>query len=932
MKNLSNVYLYKNNKLELIKELENVFIKKVHTCNNSLNVVLNRNNDSTYSTLIRLDDAADGSAATSTRSYVNISSNDTYDFNFMTRNLILYSFYKNEAVNENCQGLNEEKFHNESNVSHTTNSTVGRYTKNHSAQDSKNFNRILFTRNLKKQKDFFINEKNKVWKYKLDDNQMEEETRIKSIPINFEKIFFCSSQFYAINEEKQVFRWDTDETHKYDIIHDYNSRFVSYIHFSDKVKIENISCGQSHALFLSKNKNCYAFGRNDNYQVCQEKKIFYNTPILILLNKEKRKKVKYISAGHSHNLISTYQNEIYGWGNNMHSQLCSGDNFVKCPTLILNQNIWTDFIKKTSQSKKKKRHLLRKEKHKAHTGDATYSGTYNAEYCVACSSTNQGCCAYVKSKREDYRSGESYEGDQNSSISSKERSSLNVEWEKLKRINENYFQLRKFKNKNKFEIGKLCCGFSFSCILLKNKNCYIVGKNNCHEDGNVIKIPKKINKGKKIDDVFCNFFHIIVIDHLKIKKICPTIIHPNMENSIMLFFNFKVKNELNVKILLTDNNFMNKSKKKKKKKKNSQIVHPQKGNIDQNTEQLIYEQTSHSSSNIEDEERDKKEKKNTPTDIFFHFNYHNDIEVIPHFNPSSSFDVCPIMFYKKKAEYSISCQINRNIINKRLFLTLYNSDFSIKYNHSIILSNYEGKVRNIFPNNFALMQNIKLKIKINKAPIHVKSDYIYVLYHFTDDNKNYLYMFSKGRLNKKRTYIYTKMSFVKSANGCKSSNKHNCDNGNNDALCYHLSCASLNDKENSPSTIHKFTKCNVHYSFGYNFYKNYFPITIIKPDILNITPNIISTRENNVIININMLYLSKKFPFIHVILYNPHLQLINKKAYYNSDNNNYFFSTPLIPITLFKKSQLDFIIFNVFASYNNIEYSRGEILLTVSNI
>ncbi|CRG96485.1 conserved Plasmodium protein, unknown function [Plasmodium gallinaceum] len=829
---LSNVYLYKNGELELIKELENVFIKRVNTCCNSINIVLNSNDKNKYNTLIKLNEANNCSS-----SYLNISYNDTCDFNFITSDLNLYLFYNNYKRQKEFKNLNNENSNKQYKEEFTAN---GKNIKNQHEEGSKKDKGILQRRNIK---NFLLNnEKDNVWNYKIE-NIHEKEKKI--LHIIFEKIFFCSSEFYGINEEKEVYKWNIDIDND-KIIYNYHSKFINYINFSEKEKIIDISCGKNHALFLSKKKNCYACGSNYNYQVCEEKKIFYNKPKLVVLDKKKKKKVKYISAGYSHNLICTSENEIYGWGNNMHGQLLSSNNnFVKVPSLIFNQNIWNNLMKKKFKSKNKKKEEL------------IINGN--------------------KKFHEEIKTKEVYE-----ILESREKSFMdekdNEKIDEIKNLNEQFFNLNNIKCKNKIEIKKICCGFSFSCILLKNKNCYIIGKTryNLKENFNY---PVKINKKKKIDNVFCNFFDIILVDHLKILKTYPAIIKSNCKNSIFLFFNFKIKNCLDFNIKLIENNF-----KENKKYKYSKIDKECKNN-----EELINANTLHPI--------DKNEKENY-TEVFFHFNYCND-KIIYNLSSSNLFDSFSKNLCDIKSEHSVSCKINRNKINKKLFLILYNSIFYLNSNENIILSNYEGKIKSILPNNLALIKNIKIKIKINKAPIYVKKDYINVLYHFKDD-KNEYYKFSRGRMNKKRKCIYTNTSFINSNNS-------------------------------QSSTLKQFNRCDIYFSLGNNFYLNSFPITIIKPEILNIIPNNVDVHDNKNV-NINMLHLSNKFEYLHVILYNQHLQFIYKKAYYNSKENNYYFSIPLIPVILFKKVQSDFLKFNVFASYNNVEYSKNEIILTVFNV
>ncbi|SBT35831.1 conserved Plasmodium protein, unknown function [Plasmodium ovale wallikeri] len=922
--NLSNVYLYKNGELELIRELENVFIKRVCTCSNSINVLLNSKNGKSCNMLIRLDVPRNGEG-TRGGSFLNISHSDMFDFNYITSDLNLYSFHSSCGTKEMCKAVHGEK----SRTAKWENCPNGNQNERHflTGNGIKNERTVLLTKSLKDE--LVKGENENRWNYKTDkeeryinqiDKKQEKNVCTKWLHTNSDKIFFCSYEFYAIDKKKEIFKWNIDIQNNEKIILHYKSKFVNYINFSVKVNIIHVSCGHNHALFLSEDKNCYAFGCNDNYQVCEEKKNFYNTPKLVIINKKETKKIKLIAAGYSHNIICTYENEVYGWGNNMHGQIFRQENFVKSPTLILNQNLWTNLNKKKLKLKKKKK--WKRNSHWTWTsfqdpiafpifGKVLNGMNKDGDNFVRCNcswgSISQANCPHTMCIQRKVFPDMPNELQNGRDLT------------ELKRIHEAQYELKKWKRKNKFELEKICCGFSFSCILLKNKNCYTIGKTNLHKKGN-IKMPKKINKKKKIDDIFCNFFHIIVVDHLKISNIYPTIVQPHLDKTILLFFNFKIKKEMKFHPKLAYHYLTKRKKiKNKNKNKNNPTLDLQDGEVHQNMELLEYGHISSSSFNqMEEDGKGEKEKgkgmqnmvNNLYTDVFFHFNNDGDETQTEHLGRSNFFNVSSAHSDEQGNEYSMTCKINNHIMNKKLLLTLCNSNIFINYNQSIIFSQYEGKIKSIIPNNFALIENIKIKIKINKVPFHVRSDYIYVLYHFTDDEKNELLKFGKGILSKKRTSIFTKMSFVWNDLG---GNTHT-------RICDHKSAANssvISDLMFGDTSYHaphsdndkwtditpQFTKCSMYFSFGQKFYPSSSTIVIIKPDILNITPNYVNLHDNSVI-NINMLHLSRDFDFIHVLLYNPHLQFIHIKAYYNSEERNFSFSMPLIPITIFKKAKL----------------------------
>ncbi|SCM08737.1 conserved Plasmodium protein, unknown function [Plasmodium chabaudi adami] len=841
---LSNVYLYKNGEIKLVRELENVFIKNISTCSNSINILLKKedninkgNKNKSHNTFIQINKEINDQCTNlkNGQSYINISYSDIFINNYVDSDLVLYSIHEQDR-NEIKYEVDKEK--------------------------DKEVNTKISINDLRER--LIKSGKNNVWTYSIDNiastkhekenenknrnsiltNNYNNSVHTKHVPTNCKKVYFCCSEFYAIDSKNNVCRWDVDISNNTNIIkYNYLSKFLSYIKFTEK--IIDISCGHSHALFLSENKNCYAYGNNNTYQISDEKNANFDTPQLIKIDK-----IKYIAAGHSHNLICTYKNEIYGWGNNIHNQICLGENFIKSPKLILNQSIWNRMNKQAKRGRRKMGEKM------GETNTAGQNGIIPKKYST-----------------------------------------------QYKQINNMHYKLKKMKNENKFEVKKLCCGFSFSCILMKNKNCYVLGITDFvnNQNGKEIKINtfKKINKKKKIDNIFCNFFDIILVDHLKISKIFPPIINPNLNNKVHILFNFKIKRRHNLQIKIAN--------------------------------QCLY--NCKKSCNEVDKGCDESDEK---TDIDFFLNYDSDhsehcqrceIEQSSEYEQAGekiklSLQKSSKYIYSQASQWCPFPKVDTKNETKKLLINLTCSNRILNYNKTVYVSEYEGRIKNIFPNNFALMKNLKIKIKINKVPIHINSDYIYVLYEYVNENnQNKIYKIIKGVMNKKRTYIYSKLPILLQTDiACKEDNLQLSTNANSDT-----------DESENPNYKQAFTKCNVYYSFGFHFYKYPFSMLFIKPEIVNISPNNINLHENN-IIHIDMAHFSKSFKFIYIILYNPNFNFILTKAYYNPHTNNYSFTTPLISATAFNQAQHDFINFHVFASYNNAEYSENEIKLTITNL
>ncbi|EUD67281.1 hypothetical protein C922_02431 [Plasmodium inui San Antonio 1] len=914
---ISNVYLHRDGELELIKELENVLIRGVFTCGHSINILLKGKEGSTHNTFIQLDSTPLSNASSNGKSYLNISYSDINDCEFLTSDFVLYALHKRGTPPGGSPQHADHFAHNKGSVlqrREIKSTTVHRgrvATWRCPLQSQSPLPRGQTAITLPRE-----NTQNA----QNAKNTQNAQNYAKWLPVNTKEIFLGEFQFYGMDEENRIFTWHSDVHSKDKIIYHYQTKFVKYVNLLDKIKIVNVACGQSHALFLSQNKNCYAMGSNDTYQVCTEKKnkkktVFYSSPQLIRLDEDANKKVKFIAAGYSHNLICTYQNEVYGWGNNLHGQLFLEHPFVKRPTLIFDPKRW-------HRCMVKKRKLKRVSK--------TVTNNYTRAASFTDQGTNQsGSSNHGYNGEDDNNPSKTCNREQNPPQEYPQTDKFTKYVELIRRHNQAYKKIKKWRDKNKFKVTKLCCGFSFSCLLLKNRNCYVVGKTNPSLVTKTEKIDTllRINKKKKIDDIFCNFFNIILVDNLKIEKICPRIIDPSSDRAIFLHFNFPLKDSLNCRVRLNHRDGENLVSYSSRGGGFPDCKHgeaPSRLNL-----YLSYD----NGSDEEVVEQDKSEDK-------------DDTTLSGSIHP---FDISAhTLWEKKRKKYWTSCQFYQNEIERELFFNLYNEHFCIQYNQcSIMLTSYNGQVLNLSPDNCALMRNIKLRIKIKKAPMQVNSDNVYVLFHFTDEYKNEVFKYSKGSLRRGGNYIYTKVPSIVDGDvpegvGGETAEKHNrdeinsapSDGGNSNTRNEsdgRSSCMDVPTAEDTTINTHRFTRCNVYYSLGGNFYASSLPITIIKPDILNIVPNFVYIHDNRPI-RINMLQLSSSFQHIYVTLSNPRLPIIRAKAYYDGKQGNFLFAVPAIPTGVFQRDQMSFITFHVFVSYNNVEYSQTEVILTISNV
>ncbi|KMZ92988.1 hypothetical protein PVMG_04700 [Plasmodium vivax Mauritania I] len=877
---ISNVYLHRDGQLELIKELENVIIRGVFTCGHSINIFLKGKEGSTSNAIIQLDSSPLSRASSSGKSFLNISYSDINDCEFLTSDFVLYALRKGGTPPEGPPQHGDHFCHNNRRGSVLQRREI-KSTMVHRGRVATWYCPLQGERSPAGGQTAMAPLKGKAQNGQNAQTLQTSQNYAKWLPANTKAIFLGELQFYGVDEENKLFTWHTDLHSKDKMIYNYQTKFVKYVAPLDKIKIASVSCGQSHALFLAQNKNCYAMGSNDCYQVGakkEEKKkkiVFYSSPQLITLDEDANKK-----------------NEVYGWGNNLHGQLFLEDPFVKGPTLIFNPKKWHNFMVK-------KKKLKRVNK--------TVTNGYKREIPFAHHLSNQsGSSNPVWSSKGDEPSQTGPKKHPPQEYPQTDKFTKCIEL--INRDNQGYKKATKWRDKNKFKVAKLCCGFSFSCLLLKNQNCYVVGKTNPSLASQTEKIHTllRINKKKKIDDIFCNFFNIILVENLKIEKISPQIIHPSSDRAIFLHLNFPLKDSLNCR-------------------EDPARLHLY----------LSYDNGS-------DEEgvggQDRSEDKDGMT--------------LSESTPSGSTHPFAIPAHtlwgkRKKKKYWTSCQFYKSQMERKLFLSLHNEHFYLQHNQcSVVLSTYSGQVLRLSPDNCSLMRNIKLKIKIEKAPIQVESDNVYVLFHFTDEHKNEVFKFSKGRLRRGGNYIYTKVPSILEGDipdggGGAATGKHDgaevnsatSDGGNSNTRGESAILNSCMDAPPGEDAIitHRFTKCNVHYSLGHSFYASSLPLTIIKPDILNITPNFVHIHDNRPI-RMNMLHLSSSFEHIFVTLSNPLLPIIRTKAYYDCEEGNFFFAVPPIPTGVFQRAQLGFLTLHVFVSYNNVEYSQNEVILTISNV
>ncbi|OTN65068.1 Uncharacterized protein PKNOH_S120160100 [Plasmodium knowlesi] len=851
---ISNVYLHRDGQLELINELENVLIRGVFTCGHSINIILKGKEGSTHNTFIELNSSPLSSSSSNGKSYLNISYSDINDCEFLTSDFILYSLRKRGTPSGGSP----------QHANHFGDNNKG------SALHRRDIKSTMIQRGGVATWGCPVRSEIPLEKGEKAISPLKENAQnyAKWLPVKTKRIFLGEFQFYGLDEENKIFTWHSDIHSKDKIIYNYQTKFVNYVNILDKIKIVTVACGQSHALFLSENKNCYAMGSNDSYQVYAEKGkkkkiVFFSSPQLIRLDQDTNKKVKFIAAGYSHNLICTYQNEVYGWGNNLHGQLFLDDPFVKGPTLIFDPKQWHNFMVKKKKLKKV---------NKTFTKSCTWTNPFTDHVA------NKGGSSNPKYNDETDNPWQICKRDRHSPQDYPQTDKFTKCIELINRDIQAYWKMKKWRDKNKFKVTKLCCGFSFSCLLLENQNCYVVGKTNPTLPSKSEKMDTllRINKKKKIDDIFCNFFNIILVNNLKIEKICPQIVHPSSDRAIFLHLNFPLKDSLNCRIGLNHRDGAN-----------------------------LVSCSSRGGDSLDCQNGE------SPARLNFYLSYDNG------------------------SDEEVNGEQNRSKDNNGKSLS-----GSTNPQCNIMITSYNGQVLHLSPNNCALMKNIKLKIKIKKAPIQVESDNVYVLFHFTDEYKNEVFKYSKGILRRCGNYIYTRVPSIlwggatagkHDGDEVNSATSHGTNSNVHDENDIPNSCRDIHTDENTTMNNHPFTKCNVHYSLGHNFYPGSLPITIIKPDILNITPNFIHIHDNRPI-RINMLHLSSNFEHIYVALSNPHLPLIRAKAYYDYEERNFFFAVPPIPIGVFQRAQLGFITLHVFVSYNNVEYSQNEVILTISNV
>ncbi|CDU19031.1 hypothetical protein YYC_01938 [Plasmodium yoelii 17X] len=127
------------------------------------------------------------------------------------------------------------------------------------------------------------------------------------------------------------------------------------------VKINEISCNKTCALFLSNIGNMYSFGKGLHGELGQGNLIVYNMqPTLI----DSVTNIKQIACGYNHSLCLSKDNVLYSWGHGNYNGLkCNYDQFVPTILNIINngdaiettQNFLSHLITDYEKSEKKKK-------------------------------------------------------------------------------------------------------------------------------------------------------------------------------------------------------------------------------------------------------------------------------------------------------------------------------------------------------------------------------------------------------------------------------------------------------------------------------------------------------------------------------------------------------------------------------------------------
>ena len=153
--------------------------------------------------------------------------------------------------------------------------------------------------------------------------------KLKNITI--QKIYSGWEHNLIIDSKNEIYSWGNNKscqcginTSLYKIVQ--NPINISYL--NNRIKANEISCGNEYNLILTTNNELYGFGSNDDCVLClNDKKIKIEKFTKIPLNLENDKIIQ-ISSGTIHNIILTEKGKVYSWGSSQGGQLGLSENYL----------------------------------------------------------------------------------------------------------------------------------------------------------------------------------------------------------------------------------------------------------------------------------------------------------------------------------------------------------------------------------------------------------------------------------------------------------------------------------------------------------------------------------------------------------------------------------------------------------------------------
>eukprot|EP01025_Chloroclados_australasicus_P025419 TRINITY_DN2539_c0_g1_i1.p2 TRINITY_DN2539_c0_g1~~TRINITY_DN2539_c0_g1_i1.p2 ORF type:complete len:402 (-),score=54.71 TRINITY_DN2539_c0_g1_i1:677-1882(-) len=135
----------------------------------------------------------------------------------------------------------------------------------------------------------------------------------------------CGAEFMAIlcADEPQVYSWGWGDFGRLGHGNNEDSLIPRPLPFFQGIRIQQVCCGDSHTVIVTKEGELYTFGRNQNGQLGLGHNFDQFNPNLV--SSLQKKKIKEAACGAEHTIAVAEDGEVFGWGWGQYGNLGDGE-------------------------------------------------------------------------------------------------------------------------------------------------------------------------------------------------------------------------------------------------------------------------------------------------------------------------------------------------------------------------------------------------------------------------------------------------------------------------------------------------------------------------------------------------------------------------------------------------------------------------------